>query len=341
MSDIPADSRPVVLTGDRPTGPLHLGHFCGSLRNRVTLQHGHDTFVLIADAQALTDNADDPGRITRHVIDLALDYLAVGIDPSLTTICVQSALPALCELTQLFLNLVTVARLERNPTIKEEIQARGFGRDIPAGFLCYPVAQAADIAAFRATLVPVGADQAPMIEQTNAIVRRLNRQVGHTLLPEARALIPASGRLPGVDGRAKMSKSQGNALALSAADDEIRAAVRRMYTDPDHLRVSDPGRVEGNVVFTYLDAFDPDRDTVAEMKAHYRRGGLGDTVVKQRLETVLLDLLAPIRASRAAWAHRPDDVRDILRDGTRHARGVTQVTLDTVKDALGLYSLAP
>lgn len=203
------------------------------------------------------------------------------------------------------------------------------------------MAQAADIAAFRATLVPVGADQASMIEQTNAIVRRLKHQVGHALLPEARALIPASGRLPGVDGRAKMSKSQGNALALSATEDEIRAAVRRMYTDPGHLRVSDPGRVEGNVVFTYLDAFDPDRDTVAEMKAHYRRGGLGDTVVKQRLETVLLDLLAPIRASRAAWAHRPDDVRDILRDGTRHARGVTQATLDTVKDALGLYRLAP
>ncbi|MBB2964273.1 tryptophan--tRNA ligase [Methylobacterium sp. R2-1] len=341
MSDIPADSRPIVLMGDRPTGPLHLGHFCCSLRNRVTLQHGLDTFVLIADAQALSDNADDPGCITRHVIDLALDDLAVGIDPSLTTICVQSALPALCELTQLFLNLVTVARLERNPTIKEEIQARGFGRDIPAGFLCYPVAQAADIAAFRATLVPVGADQAPMIEQTNAIVRRLNRQVGHALLPEARALIPASGRLPGVDGRAKMSKSHGNALALSAADDEIRAAVRRMYTDPDHLRVSDPGRVEGNVVFTYLDAFDPDRDTVAEMKAHYRRGGLGDTVVKQRLETVLLDLLASIRVSRGAWADRPDDIADILRDGTRHARGVTQATLDTVKDALGLYRLAP
>ncbi|WP_411901719.1 tryptophan--tRNA ligase [Methylorubrum thiocyanatum] len=341
MSDIPADPRPIVLTGDRPTGPLHLGHFCGSLRNRVTLQHGHDTFVPIADAQALTDNTDDPRRITRHVIDLALDDLAVGIDPSLTTICVQSALPALCELTQLFLNLVTVVRLERNPTIKEEIQARGFGRDIPAGFLCYPVAQAADSAAFRATLVPVGADQAPMIEQTHAIVRRLNRQVGHALLPEARASIPASGRLPGVDGRAKMSKSQGNALALSATEDEIRAAVRRMDTDPDHLRVGDPGRVEGNVVFTDPDAFDPDRDTIAELKARYRRGGLGDTVVKQRLETVLLDLLAPIRASRAAWAHRPDDVRDILRDGTRHARGVTQATLDTVKDALGLYRLAP
>lgn len=340
MSDIPADPRPVVLTGDRPTGPLHLGHFCGSLRNRVTLQHGHDAFVPIADAQALTDNADDPGRITGHVIDLALDDLAVGIDPNLTTICVQSALPALCELTQLFLNLVTVARLERNPTIKEEIQARGFGRDIPAGFLCYPVAQAADIAAFRATLVPVGADQAPMIEQTNAIVRRLNRQVGHPLLPEARALIPASGRLPGVDGRAKMSKSQGNALALSAADD-IRAAVRRTDTDSDYLRVGDPGRVEGNVVFTDLDAFDPDHDTVAEMKAHDRRGGLGDTVMKQRLETVLLDLLAPIRASRAAWAHRSDDIRDILRDGTRHGRGFTQATLDTVKDALGLYRLAP
>ncbi|MGE8126695.1 tryptophan--tRNA ligase [Methylobacterium sp. NPDC080182] len=331
------DPGAVILTGDRPTGPLHLGHYCGSLRNRVALQHGHDQFVLIADAQALTDNADDSGHITRHVHEVALDYLAVGIDPELTTICVQSALPALCELTQLFLNLVTVARLERNPTIKEEIQVRGFGRDIPAGFLCYPVAQAADIAAFRATLVPVGADQAPIIEQTNEIVRRLNRQVGHTLLPEARALIPESGRLAGVDGRAKMSKSQGNALALSATDDAIRAAVRRMYTDPDHLRVTDPGRVEGNVVFTYLDAFDPDRDTVHELKAHYRRGGLGDTAVKRRLETVLLDLLAPIRERRTAWADRPDDVRDILRDGTRRARGVTQATLEAVKDALGLY----
>ena len=266
-----------------------------------------------------------------------LDYLAVGIDPELTTICLQSALPALCELTQLFLNLVTVARLERNPTIKEEIQARGFGRNIPAGFLCYPLAQAADIAAFRATLVPVGADQAPMIEQTNEIVRRLNRQVGRALLPETRALIPESGRLPGVDGRAKMSKSQGNALTLSASEDAIRAAVRRMYTNPDHMRVTDPGRVEGNVVFTYLDTFDPDRDTVAELKARYRRGGLGDTTVKRRLETVQLDLLAPIRARRATWADRPDNVREVLRAGTCRACGVTQSTLEAVKNALGLF----
>ncbi|WP_076730193.1 tryptophan--tRNA ligase [Methylobacterium radiotolerans] len=247
MPDTSTAPRPVILTGDHPTGPLYLGHYCGSLRIRVALQHDHDQFVLIADAQALTENADDPGRITRHVLDLALDYLAVGIDPELTTICMQSALPGLCELMQLFLNLVTVARLEHNPTIKEEIQARGFGRDIPVGFLCYPVAPAADIAAFRATLFPVGAARAPTVEPADEIVPRLHRQVGHKLLPEARALIPESGRLLGVDGRAKTGKSQGNALALSAMEDTISAAVHRMYTDPDHLRVTDPGRGQRRV----------------------------------------------------------------------------------------------
>jgi tryptophanyl-tRNA synthetase len=214
----------------------------------VALQHSHRQYLLLADTQALTDNARDPDKIRRNVIEVALDYLAVGIDPSETTICVQSALPALAELTLLYLNFVTVARLERNPTIKDEIQARGFGRDIPAGFLCYPVAQAADITAFKATIVPVGEDQAPLIEQTNEIVRRLNRQIGHDVLPLAEPLIPRVGRLPGVDGKSKMSKSQGNAIPLSASPDEIRDAIRRMYTDPRHLRANDPGKVDGNVV---------------------------------------------------------------------------------------------
>ncbi|KMO32959.1 tryptophanyl-tRNA synthetase [Methylobacterium variabile] len=337
-------STPVILTGDRTTGPLHLGHYAGSLRNRVALQHDHRQYLLLADAQALTDNAHDPGRVARNVIEVATDYLAVGIDPALTTICVQSALPALAELTLLYLNFVTVARLERNPTIKDEIQARGFGRDIPAGFLCYPAAQAADITAFRATLVPVGEDQAPLIEQTNEIVRRLNRQVagtlGHDLLPEARALIPEVGRLPGVDGRAKMSKSGGNAVPLSASDAEINASVQRMYTDPGHLRASDPGRVEGNVVFTYLDAFDPDPEAVAALKAEYRRGGLGDAALKRRLEGVLRDLLGPIRERRAVLARDPDFVMDVLRTGTGRARTVTAATWDAVQDALGLFRLA-
>lgn len=238
----------------------------------------------------------------------------------------------------LYLNFVTVARLERNPTIKDEIQARGFGRDIPAGFLCYPAAQAADITAFKATVVPVGEDQAPIIEQTNEIVRRLNRQAGRELLPEARALIPTVGRLPGVDGRAKMSKSQGNAIVLSASDEEIAGAVHRMYTDPDHLRASDPGRVEGNAVFTYLDAFDEDRGAVAELKAHYRRGGLGDMVVKRRLEAVLRSIVGPIRERRAALARDPDFVMDVLRTGTARARDLTAATQAEVHAGLGLFT---
>jgi len=252
---------------------------------------------------------------------------------------VQSGLPALATLTMLYLNFVTVARLERNPTIKDEIQARGFGRDIPAGFLCYPVAQAADITAFKATVVPVGEDQAPLIEQTNEIVRRINRQVGHGLLLEAKAIIPPVGRLPGIDGRAKMSKSQGNAIPLSAAPEEIREAVRRMYTDPGHLRAQDPGKVEGNVVFTYLDAFDEDKEAVAELKARYRRGGLGDVTLKQRLDAILQGLLDPIRARGADYARDLDSVLDVLRDGTRTARAVTDATLHEVQSALGLFTL--
>ncbi|MEH6716639.1 tryptophan--tRNA ligase [Parasphingorhabdus flavimaris] len=332
-------SRPVILTGDRTTGPLHLGHYIGSLKSRVELQHTHKQYVLLADTQALTDNADHPDKVRRNVLEVALDYLAVGIDPALSTICLQSALPALAELTMLYLNFVTVARLERNPTIKEEIQARGFGRDIPAGFLCYPAAQAADITAFRATVVPVGEDQTPLIEQTNELVRRLNRQIGRSVLPEARAITPLIGRLPGVDGRAKMSKSQGNALPLSASDDEIAAAVQRMYTDPDHLRASDPGRVEGNVVFTYLDAFDPDREAVAELKAHYQKGGLGDMVLKQRLTIILQATVAPIRERRAALSRDVDTIMDILRTGVQRGREITEQTKDEIVAGLGLFSL--
>jgi tryptophanyl-tRNA synthetase len=329
--------KPVVLTGDRPTGPLHLGHYVGSLQNRVAMQDTHRQFLLLADLQALTDNAHDPDKVRRNVMEVALDYLAVGIDPEKTRICVQSALPALAELTMLYLNFVTVARLERNPTIKDEIRARGFGRDIPAGFLCYPVAQAADITAFKAGVVPVGEDQAPLIEQTNEIVRRVNAQAGRAVLVEAQALIPRVGRLPGIDGKAKMSKSQGNALALSSSPDQISRAVHAMYTDPNHLRASDPGTVEGNVVFTYLDAFDPDTAAVAGLKAHYRRGGLGDMAVKKRLEDVLQNLLAPIRERRAEHARYPDYVLDILREGTATARAVTAATLEEVREELGIF----
>ncbi len=332
------DTRPIILTGDRTTGPLHLGHYAGSLKNRVALQESHRQFLLLADTQALTDNAHDPGKVRSNVLEVALDYLAVGIDPAKTTICVQSGLPALAELTALYMNFVTVARLERNPTIKDEIHARGFGRDIPAGFLCYPVSQAADITAFKATVVPVGEDQLPLIEQTNEIARRINRQIGRDVLPEACALIPEVGRLPGIDGTAKMSKSQGNAIPLSATPDLIRESVRRMYTDPNHLRVSDPGTVEGNVVFTYLDAFDTDRSAVDTIKAHYRRGGLADMAVKRRLEHILQALLEPIRARRAALAREPGYVLDVLRQGTSRARQTTQATLDEIRHGLGLFT---
>ncbi|AYG61421.1 tryptophan--tRNA ligase [Rhizobium jaguaris] len=334
----PIDNRPVILTGDRTTGPLHLGHYVGSLRNRVALQHSHRQFLLLADTQALTDNAHDPDRIRRNVLEVAFDYLAVGIDPAATTICVQSALPALAELTLLYLNFVTVGRLERNPTIKTEIQLRGFERDIPVGFLCYPVAQAADITAFKATLVPVGEDQAPLIEQTNEIVRRLNRQVGRDVLPEAEAMIPMVGRLPGIDGKAKMSKSQGNAIPLSASPDDIRQAVRGMFTDPDHLRAVDPGKVEGNVVFTYLDAFAEDKDFVEELKARYRKGGLGDMVVKRQLENILQALLAPIRERRKRFAGDPGYVLDMLRQGTLRAKERTEATFAELRAALGLFT---
>jgi tryptophanyl-tRNA synthetase len=291
---------------------------------------------MLADAQALTDNMDDIGKVHRNVVEVALDYLAVGIDPARTTLLIQSQIPELAELTFYYLNLVTVARLERNPTVKEEIRQRGFERDIPAGFLTYPASQAADITAFKASLVPVGEDQVPMIEQTNEIVRRFNRLAQRDILVEAKALVPEVGRLPGIDGKAKMSKSLGNTINLGATADEITAAVKQVYTDPLHLRVSDPGHLEGNVAFLYLDAFDTDKAALQEMKDHYVRGGLGDSVVKKRLEGILQDLLAPIRARREEFAKDRGHVMQVLKDGTARAREVAAQTTDEVRKALGL-----
>ncbi len=326
----------IILTGDRPTGPLHLGHFVGSLRNRVAYPHQYRQFIMLADAQALTDNMDDTDKVHRNVVEVAMDYLAVGIDPKLSTILIQSQIPELAELTFYYLNLVTVARLERNPTVKEEIRLRGFERDIPAGFLAYPASQAADITAFKAALVPVGEDQIPMIEQTNEIVRRFNRIAGRDILVEAQALVPEIGRLPGIDGKAKMSKSLGNTINLGASEDEIRAAVKKIYTDPLHLRVEDPGHLEGNVAFLYLDAFDPDKEGLAELKAHYVRGGLADSLVKKRLENILQELLAPIRERRRQYEQDRGYILQLLKEGTEKAREVAARTAAEVKAELGL-----
>jgi len=327
--------RSTILTGDRPTGALHLGHYVGSLRNRVALQHEYDTFVLIADLQALTDHADDPALIRQSVIEVALDYLAVGIDPAVAAIVVQSQVPELAELTMYLLNLVTVARLQRNPTVKEEMGQRGFEADVPAGFFVYPVSQAADITAFGAHLVPVGADQLPMIEQTVEIVRRFNRLYGSVLV-EPEALVPDVGRLPGTDGAPKMGKSLGNAIFLSDPAEIVAKKVMGMFTDPGHLRVTDPGRVEGNPVFAYLDAFDPDTSAVAELKARYRAGGLGDVELKRRLIEVLEAFLGPIRSRRAAFAQDLEPMHAILREGTARGRARVTGTLMAVRRAMGL-----
>jgi len=332
----PENKNHLILTGDRPTGPLHLGHFVGSLRNRVKYQHQYQQYIMLADAQALTDNMDDPVKVHNNVLEVALDYLAVGIDPAKSTIFIQSQIPELTELTFYYLNLVSVARLERNPTIKQEIILRNFERDIPAGFLTYPVSQAADITAFKASLVPVGEDQIPMIEQTNEIVRRFNRLVNKDILVECQALVPEIGRLPGIDGKAKMSKSLGNSINLGASAAEIKAAVKNVYTDPLHLRVADPGHLEGNVAFIYLDAFDQDKEGLQAMKEHYVRGGLGDSVVKARLEGVLHDLITPIRERREEFAKDRGQVLQILKEGTRKAREIAAQTTDEVKAAIGL-----
>ncbi|HEU4828615.1 MAG TPA: tryptophan--tRNA ligase [Gemmatimonadales bacterium] len=335
---LPLPSGEVILTGDRPTGPLHLGHYAGSLQSRLALQAGNTMTLLVADLQALTDNAGRQLDVSANVLEVVADYLAVGIDPARTTVALQSGIPELAELTVHYLNLVTVARLERNPTVREEIELRGFRRDIPAGFLTYPVSQAADITAFRATLVPVGSDQLPMIEQANEIVRRLAHLAGRPVLPECRALLSDTPRLPGVDGR-KASKSLGNAVSLGAEPDEIRRAVQAMYTDPKHLRVSDPGQVEGNVVFAYLDAFDPDRLEVAELKSRYRAGGLGDSALKRRLESLLQGVLEPIRARREVALADPAALLEIVREGTARSREVAAGVLDDVREVFGLPEL--
>lgn len=325
-----------ILTGDRPTGQLHLGHYVGSLRQRVQLQHDHQQFILVADLQGLTDNGSNPQKISSNIFEVMADYLAVGIDPQKTTICLQSALPALAELSALYMNIVTVARVERNPTVKNEIAQKGFSRSLPVGFLAYPISQAADISAFKAELVPVGDDQLPMIEQINEIVHKMNSLTTEPVLRHCKALLSDVSRLPGIDGNAKMSKSLGNTLTLSASEEEIHRAVSAMYTDPNHLRVADPGQIEGNVVFTYLDAFYPDKTLVADMKAHYQRGGLGDRQCKNELESCLQELLAPIRERRATYIQDKGMLLELLRRGSERAHQLTQQTLHEVKRGLGL-----
>lgn len=326
----------IILTGDRPTGPLHLGHYVGSLQNRVALQESCVQFVMIADAQALTDNAHDPMKVRENVLQVALDYLAVGLLPEQSTLFIQSQLPELPEMTLYYLNLVTWNRLKHNPTVKQEINQKGFKENIPAGFMVYPVSQAADITAFKANLVPVGEDQLPMIEQTNEIVRHFNRIYKTDVLVEAEALIPKMARLPGTDGQAKMSKSIGNCIYLKDSSDEIAKKVKGMFSDPGHLRVEDPGNVEASSVFTYLDVFDPDREALEELKAHYRRGGLGDSLVKKRLNEVLQDFLAPIRKKREELAKDPAAVMQILLEGSLKARQTAAHTLEEMKKAMCL-----
>ncbi|KZN40938.1 tryptophanyl-tRNA synthetase [Pseudoalteromonas luteoviolacea CPMOR-2] len=325
-----------ILTGDRPTGPLHLGHYVGSLKHRISLQSQHNQTILIADMQGLTDNGHNPQKIADNIFNVMADYLAVGINPEETTICLQSALPALAELSMYYANLVSVSRLERNPTVKAEIASKGFGASIPAGFLNYPISQAADITAFDATLVPVGEDQLPMLELTNEIVRKLNAVAQQQVLVESKPLLSDVSRLPGVDGKAKMSKSLGNVITFGSSDDEIVKAVRAMYTDPNHIRVSDPGQVEGNVVFTYLDAFHEDKDYVSALKEHYRRGGLGDSKLKGILADCLINLIMPIRVKREMYLSDPAQLKQILKAGTDRANQKSQQVLSRVKTALGL-----
>lgn len=329
-------AKKIILTGDRPTGKLHLGHYVGSLAARVELQHSHQQFVMIADAQALTDNADDPQKVRQNILEVALDYLAVGIDPKQTTIFIQSMIPALPELTMYYLNLVTWNRLKHNPTVKVEIQQKGYGEEVPAGFMVYPIAQAADITAFKAEIVPVGDDQIPMMEQAVEVVRKFNRLYKTDVLVEPKAVIAAISRLPGIDGKAKMSKSLGNAIYLSDTPEEVTKKVKGMYTDPGHLRVEDPGKVEGNPVFTYLDAFGKDKGKIQELKDHYSRGGLGDSIVKKYLLEVLLEFLEPIRKRREEFAKDPKQVMDYLFKGTEVAIKKSNQTLMEVKRAMGI-----
>lgn len=324
-----------ILTGDRPTGPLHLGHYAGSLANRVRLQHEYDTYVLIADVQALTDNFEHPEKLAANIFEVALDYLAVGLDPEKAKFVVQSMTPEIAELTIYFMNLVTVATLERNPTVKEEIRQRNFVKGVPVGFWAYPVSQAADIAIFKAGLVPVGEDQLPMIEQAREIVRRFNRLYGRTLV-EPKAMLSQTARLPGTDGGAKMSKSLGNCIYLGDSAETVRKRVMSMFTDPARIHPTDPGHVEGNPVFIYHDVFNPDQAEVAELKERYRKGAVGDVEVKERLFRALENFLAPIRERRARHNAHPERVREIVMEGTRKGRAVARATLEEVRDAMKL-----
>ncbi len=338
----------IILTGDRPTGRLHIGHYVGSLRRRVELQESggfDEIYIMIADAQALTDNFDNPGKVRENIMQVALDYLAAGIDSEKSNILIQSQIPELTELTFYYANLVTVARLQRNPTVKSEIQMRGFEGSIPVGFFTYPISQAADITAFKATTVPVGEDQEPMLEQTREIVRSFNRIYGDTLV-EPEIMLPeneASLRLPGTDGHAKMSKSLGNCIYLSDDEKSVQKKIMSMFTDPGHLRIEDPGKVEGNTVFTYLDAFSrpehfteflPDYADLDELKEHYRRGGLGDVKIKKFLNKVMQDTLAPIRERRKEYEQNLDFVYEVLKKGTEKAEQKAASTLDDVKRAM-------
>ena len=338
----------VILTGDRPTGRLHVGHYVGSLKERVKLQNSGDydeVYIMIADAQALTDNAEHPEKVRQNIIQVALDYLACGIDPAKSTIFIQSMVPELTELTFYYMNLVTVARVQRNPTVKAEIQMRNFEASIPVGFFCYPISQAADITAFRATHVPVGEDQLPMLEQCKEIVHKFNTVYGETLT-DPKIVLPSNKaclRLPGIDGKAKMSKSLGNCIYLSDEADEVKKKVMSMFTDPNHLRVQDPGNVDGNPVFIYLDAFCkpeyfpeflPDYQNLDELKDHYKRGGLGDVKVKKFLNNVLQAELGPIRERRKMWEQRIPDVYDILREGSKVAEAKAAETLKDVKASM-------
>lgn len=332
----------IILTGDRPTGKLHLGHYVGSLRERVRLQNSgefDEIYIMIADAQALTDHAGTPATVRENILNVALDYLGVGLDPKKSTIFIQSQIPELFELTAYYMNLVTVSRLERNPTVKAEIAQKNFETSIPAGFLCYPISQAADITAFDATTVPVGEDQAPMLEQTREIVRKFNDTYGNgqEVLVEPDILLPSNNvckRLPGLDGKAKMSKTLGNCIYLSDPADEVAKKVQTMYTDPTHIKVTDPGHIEGNVVFTYLDAFCTDTAAVNEMKEHYQRGGLGDVKVKKYLLNVLEEVLNPIRERRKQYESDPAEVMAMLKAGTAKAKEKAATVLSKVKQAM-------
>jgi len=336
MQDLITLEGKTILTGDRPTGALHLGHLAGTLQARVALQEKNDVTILVADMQALTDNAGRAADVAANVREVVLDYIAAGIDPDRVTIVRQSDLPSLNELTMLYMNLVTVPRLMRIPTIREEIAQRGFGDGTPAGFLCYPVSQAADITAFGADIVPAGADQAPLVEITGEIVGKVNRMAGRDVLTFPTLMQSNAPRLPGIDGAGKMSKSAGNAIALRDSPEKIHAAVMRMFTDPDHLKVSDPGKVEGNVVFAMLDAFDPDPTAVDGLKAHYRAGGLGDMGLKRRLDEIIQELLAPMRARRSAAASDEELVDHILEQGRKRAHVITMEALSDVRRAFGL-----